>query len=47
MTYPTRTEIYRLTARPEYFAEQMSIPEIDHVVCGFMTIRYDKERWSK
>ena len=46
MTYPTRTDIYHLTARPEYYAEQMSIAEIDHVVSGFMITRHYKQRWS-
>lgn len=46
MTYPTRSDIYRLTARPEYYAEQMSIAEIDHVVSGFMTIRHYMQGWS-
>ena len=46
MTYPTGTDIYHLTARPEYYAEQMSIAEIDHVVSGFMITRHYKQRWS-
>ncbi len=45
MKWPTRDEIYRLTACPEYFAECMTLNEIDQVVYGFMTIRYDKQRW--
>ena len=43
MTYPNRSEINRLLANPDYFAEQMSIAELDHVIFGFMTVRHYKE----
>lgn len=44
MKYPKRNEVYKLISNPDYYAEQMSVPEIDHVVFGFMTIRHYKER---
>jgi hypothetical protein len=47
MKTPTRQELYKLIANPEMFAHEMTLPEIDQVVYGFMSIRLDKERWSE
>ena len=44
MKYPNRYELNKLLSSPDYFAEQMSITEIDHVVFGFMTERHNKKR---
>jgi GH18 family chitinase len=47
MKYPNKEDIYGLCANPDYYAENMSLAEIDHVIFGFITVRNDKQRWSK
>lgn len=47
MTYPTKKDIYRLCANPEYYAENMTILEIDQVIFGFINVRNEKQRWSE
>jgi hypothetical protein len=45
MKHPTPQEINHITAYPEQWAMQMTLPEIDQVIYGFVSVRYDKERW--
>jgi hypothetical protein len=44
MNYPTRPEIRKLTAKPEYYAEEMTINQIDKVVAAFIQVRLNKPR---
>jgi len=44
MSYPTRTDVNNLSARPDYFAEQMNIPKIDKVISAFVRERQYKLR---
>lgn len=47
MKYPTPQEINHITAFPEQWAMQMTLPEIDQVIYGFVSVRSDKVRWSE
>jgi hypothetical protein len=44
---PTRSEIRKLIKEPEYYADEMTVSQIDKVVAGFMSVRYEKQRWLK
>lgn len=44
MKYPTRPEIRKLTQKPEYFAEEMTVTQIDKVVAAFIQVRQLKPR---
>jgi len=44
MPYPTRTEINNLSTQPDYFAEQMTVPNIDKVISAFVRERQYKLR---
>ena len=45
MKFPTNDEVARLITRPEYFAECMTIFQIDNVIAGLIDVRNTKERW--
>lgn len=42
-----RYAIRNLINHSEYYAEEMTLEEIDRVVAGFISIRYDKQKWAK
>jgi len=44
MKFPTRPEIRKLAQKPEYFAEEMTITQIDKVVAAFIQVRQQKPR---
>jgi len=45
VNFPTNDEVMRLINRPEYYAECMTIFQIDNVIAGLIDVRNDKERW--
>jgi hypothetical protein len=47
MKYPTRYEINKLIKRPEYFAENMTVLQIDKIIAAFITTRQYKQRCLK
>jgi hypothetical protein len=47
MKYPTRSEINKLISRPEYFAENMTVLQIDEIIAAFVTTRNYKQRCLK
>jgi|APSaa5957512576_1039674.scaffolds.fasta_scaffold163475_2 hypothetical protein len=42
-----RYAIKNVISHPEHYAEEMTVDQIDNVVAGFISVRYDKQRWSK
>ena len=44
MPYPTRIEVNNLSVHPDYFAEQMTIFNIDKVISAFVRERQYKLR---
>jgi len=47
MKYPNKEDINNLISNPEYYAENMSMTEIDHVIFGFIITRNEIQRRSK
>lgn len=42
-----RYAIRNVISHPEQYAEEMTLDEIDKVVAGFISVRYDKQRWAQ
>lgn len=42
-----RYAIRNIINHPEDYAEEMTLEEIDRVVAGLISVRYDKQRWAK
>ena len=44
MPYPTRAEVSSLSRHPDYYAEQMTVTNIDKVISAFVRERQYKLR---